>query len=40
MEEVTANRRAFADRLAEARAGEIEVIEGWEAILDRMLALA
>jgi hypothetical protein len=40
IEEVTANRRAFADRLAEARAWEIEVIEGREAVLERMLALA
>jgi len=37
--EVTTNRKAFAARLAEARTWELEVIEGREAVLDRLLRL-
>ena len=40
IEHVQAHRAGFAARLAEARAWELEVIDGREAVLDRMLALA
>ena len=38
--EVMNNRGAFAARLAEARSWELEVIEGRESVVDRMLGLA
>lgn len=40
IEHVQAHRAGFAARLAEARTWELEVIDGREAVLDRMLALA
>jgi UDP:flavonoid glycosyltransferase YjiC (YdhE family) len=39
IEKVRAQRAAFAARLAEARTWELEVIEGREAVVDRMLRL-
>jgi UDP:flavonoid glycosyltransferase YjiC (YdhE family) len=39
LDDVLANRESFAAPLARARAWEIEVIEGREAVLDRMLGL-
>jgi UDP:flavonoid glycosyltransferase YjiC (YdhE family) len=40
VENITSRRKAFAARLAEARKWELDTIEGREAVIDRLLALA